>query len=67
MLDEQAAEQDPDADIGEGAEGEQPARRGDQLADLRVLQLDLRDERADRLVVDERDPELFVLGHDSEE
>ena len=62
VLDEQATEQDPHPDVGEGSEGQQLARRVDERLDLRVLALDVPDDRADRLV-DERDPDLFVIGH----
>ena len=56
VLDQQLAEEQPDPDVGEGLEGEDHARRVDELGDLRIGDGDLVDDRADRLV-DERDPE----------
>ena len=44
------------------SEREHPLRGLDELGDVQVLALDLLDDAPDRLV-DERDPELFVLGH----
>jgi hypothetical protein len=61
-VDEQLAEEDADADLGEGPEREDPLRARDERVDLGVLALQLRDDRADRLV-DQRDPDVF--GHDS--
>jgi len=62
-LDEQAAEQDADANVGEGAEGEELARRVDEAADLLVLVLHLLDDRPDGLL-DEREPDLLLRpGH----
>ena len=57
-LHEQLAEEDADADVRERPEGEEPVRRADEPAELRVLVLDARDDAADRLV-DERDPEVL--------
>ncbi len=64
-LDQQAPEQDPDADVRERADREQPVRRVDQLADLRMLFLNAVDDRTDR-PVDEWDPGLFELAHHCE-
>src|SRR5438105_12547945 len=64
-VDEPASEQDPDADVRERAKREQPVRRVDQLADLRMLFLNAVDDRADR-TVHERDPGLFRLAHHCE-
>ena len=58
LLEEQLAQQDPDADVRERAEREDAMRRADELVDLRVLGLELRDDVADRLV-DERKPDFL--------
>src|SRR5262249_62201841 len=44
LLEEQLAEQDPDADIRKRLEREDPVRRADELLDLGVFGLDLRDD-----------------------
>src|SRR5579884_3457307 len=62
VVEEQLPEQEAGADVRERAEREDPVRRVDELRDLRVLVLDLLDDRADRLV-DERDPEVVEVGH----
>jgi trehalose 6-phosphate phosphatase len=62
VLDEQLTEQEPDPDVGESPEGEQPARRGHEPIKLGVFRLDLGHDTADRLV-DERDPELLGPRH----
>ena len=61
VVDEQRAEQDPGAHVGESAKGELPARRVDQRGDLGIFRLQAGDELPDGLV-DERKPEIF-LGH----
>ena len=57
VVEEQLAEHEADADVGERAEREHAVRRLDELPDLRVLALDLLDDAADRLV-DEGDPDV---------
>jgi len=62
VVEEQLAEQQSTADVRERAEGEDPVRRLDQGGNLRVLALNLPDDRAERLV-DERDPEVVEICH----
>ena len=62
LLEQELAQQDPDADVGERPEGEDAVRRADEPVDLRVLGLDPRDDVADRLV-DERQPDLLGSCH----
>jgi len=62
VVEEELAEQDPGANVGERPEGEDPVRRLDLRRERRVLPDDALDDAADRLV-DERDPELFEIGH----
>src|SRR5205085_1659312 len=61
-VDEEPAEDDADADVGERPEGERAACAGDELVDVRVLGLELLDDRPDRLV-DERDPDVLGRAH----
>src|SRR5262245_40527091 len=63
VVEQELAEQDADADVGEGAEREHPVRRRDERVDLGVRVLDLGDDRADGLV-DERNPDLFGSRHE---
>ena len=58
LLEQELAQQDADADVGERPEGEDAVRRADEPVDLRVLRLDPRDDVADRLV-DERQPDFL--------
>ena len=62
VVEEQLAEREPAADVGEGPEGEDAVGRLDELRDVGVLVEDLLDDRADRLV-DQRNPELVEVGH----
>ncbi len=62
VVEEQLSEQQADADVGERTKCEHPPRRADEALELRMLLLDLPDDRADRLV-DEREPDLVELGH----
>ena len=62
VVDEQPAEHDADADVGERPEREHPARRVDERGDLGFSCWICVDDRADRLV-DERDPDLLLARH----
>src|SRR5581483_3301530 len=62
VVEEQLAELQSTADVGERPEGEDPVRRLDEPRDIGILVDDLLDDRADRLV-DERDPELLGASH----
>src|SRR5437868_900908 len=62
VLQQQLAEDETDPDVREGPEREQPLRRVDERVDLGMICLDLRDNRADRLV-DERDPDFLRPSH----
>src|SRR5437868_1013189 len=62
VVEEQPAEENPAADVGERPEGEEPVRRLDERGDVAVLTLDPLDDAADRLV-DERDPQVLDVGH----
>src|SRR4051794_40313478 len=64
MIEKQLPEQKPAANVGKRPERKNPVRRLDELRDLGVLVDDLLDDRTDWLV-DQRDPELLVLGHRS--
>jgi hypothetical protein len=63
VVEQQLAEQDPGADVGEGLEGEDPVRRLDPGGQRGVLAEHTVDDSADRLVY-EWDPELVEIGHD---
>ena len=65
VLDEQLAEQHPDPDVRERAEGERPPRPPHEPGDVGVLGLDAVDDAADRLV-DEGHPDVLELAHRSE-
>jgi hypothetical protein len=62
LLEQQLAEQDADADVGERPEGEDAVRRRHEPVDLGILGLYLRDDVADGLV-DERQPDLLRARH----
>src|SRR5439155_4066256 len=62
VLHQQAAENDPDPNVREGAKRQELLRRVDERTELGVLGLDLAHDRADRLV-DEREPEVVLLRH----
>src|ERR671925_398787 len=62
VLEEELPQHEPDADVGERAEREQPARRRDEPLELGVLRLQPRHDAADRLV-DERKPNVFGARH----
>jgi trehalose 6-phosphate phosphatase len=63
VVEEELAEQDAGADVGERLEGEDPVRRLDQGRERRVVAQDTVDDPADGLV-DEWDPELVEVGHE---
>jgi trehalose-phosphatase len=63
VVEEELAEQDPGADVGERLEGEDPVRRLHLRRESRVVADDSVDDAADRLV-DQGDPELVEIGHD---
>src|SRR5437588_6303817 len=58
LVEQQLPEQKPDADVREGAKREDAMPRADELVDLGVFRLDLRNDVADGLV-DERKPDLL--------
>ncbi len=62
VVEEELAEQDPGADVGERPEGENPVRRLDLGREGRIIAHDAIDDAADRLVY-EWDPELVEIGH----
>ena len=62
VVEEQLAEQDSGADVGERPEGEDPVRRLDLGRQGRVLANDAIDDSADRLV-HEWNPQLVEVGH----
>ena len=62
VVEEQLAEQDPRADVGERLEGEDPVRRLDRGSERRIRLQDAVDDAADRLVY-ERDPEVVEIWH----
>ena len=62
VVEQELPQHEADSDIGERAKREDAPWRTDQTLDLRVLLLDLLDDRADRLV-DQREPDLLELGH----
>src|SRR5207249_3921867 len=64
VVEQQLAQHEPAPDVGERPEREEPARRLDEPSDLRILLLELPDDRADRFV-DQRDPELVAVRHAS--
>lgn len=62
VLEQELAEHDADADVGEGAKREHAVGRRDEHVDVGLLALQAFDDRADRLV-DERNPDLFEVSH----
>ena len=62
VVEEELAEEDPDPDVGECPEGEDPMRRLYLGGELRVVSHDPIDDAADRLV-DQWDPELVEIRH----
>src|SRR6185312_1312352 len=62
LFEQQLAEEDAYAYVSEGAECENAMGRSDELLDLGILGLDLRDDVADRLV-DQWEPDLFRTRH----
>ena len=63
VVEQELAEQDAGADVGERLEREDPMRRLDLGRKGRVVAQDAVDDPADRLVY-EWDPELVEIGHD---
>jgi trehalose 6-phosphate phosphatase len=63
MVEQELAEQDAGADVGEGPEGENPMRRLHAGRECGIVTHDAVDDAADGLV-DQRDPELFEIRHD---
>ena len=62
LVEQQLPEQKADADIREGAEREDAMPRTNELVDLGVFRLDLRNDVADRLV-DQWKPDLLGARH----
>src|SRR5436190_12814256 len=62
LFEEQLAEQEPDADVRERPERQDAVRRADELLDLGVLGLDLRDDVAARLA-DQGQPDFLSTRH----
>ena len=62
VVEEELAEQDPRADVGERPEGEDPVRRLDLGRERGIVAHDAIDDAADRLV-DEGNPELVEIRH----
>ena len=62
VVEQQLAEQDPRADVGERLEGEDAVRRLDARREDGVVAEDALDDLPDRLV-DEGDPDFVKLGH----
>ena len=63
VVEEELAEQDAGANVGERPEGEDPVRRLDPGGERRIVAHDAVDDDADRLV-DQRDPEFVEVGHE---
>jgi hypothetical protein len=63
VVEEELAEHDAGADIGERPEGQDAMRRLDACRERRIVPHDAVDDAADGLV-DQRNPELVEVGHD---